>query len=160
MRAAVEILRFVEICVMSAVRESSVGQKAGGVPIGGKAHPVDPCAAEGEGCADRFAQELNESVWPGTSDRRMNKLYAQFFWSTGAEGDTSALSLVREVVAPKWSADLLQAHISVLWVLLLRFQCGLRGIRPSKVLGIHTTRSLQALDEVHNSQPFCREEKV
>jgi hypothetical protein len=72
---------------------------------------------------DPFADENAELMvtWPTNKDRKVTGLYYSFF------NDTASCD--------RWTAEVASAHISILWVMLLRFQCGLRGLKASKLVG-------------------------
>lgn len=46
-----------------------------------------------------------------------------------------------------WTTTLLSEHISRLWTLHLRSLCGLKGIKPSTILGADVIKTMQAFGD-------------
>ena len=73
-------------------------------------------------------------TWPATDDFFLNTLLVQYTQqvtplATTTDAGTSVSS------QPLWTAPQLSEHAGMLWVMHLRAQCSLRGVRPSEVLG-------------------------
>ncbi len=135
-RASVEILRFVQDGATTAAAAASgslasegLSSSSGAARTNGSKHsaqnlvaavPKLPSASGKDPALSAAADEGALSMWPATGDSQLGLMYGAFYCPAGLR---------------VWSPALLQAHISILWVLQLRFQCGLRGIKPSRILG-------------------------
>ena len=129
-RSAVEILKYIENAIVNGRHLNSMNAEAESVP------DVPMITPAGEQTA--FEDEEVDSIWPSTTDKRLCRLYNYFYDR-------------EHKINSQWSEAMVKAHISILWVMQLRFQCGLRGIKPIKVLG---TGILSSLDTLYESRPL------
>jgi hypothetical protein len=128
--AATEILKFVEVSLLQHAQHSQFNSEHGGMPL-------SPGRVSGA-----LRDETWESVWPSTTDAWLSGELERFYSGLGATHNASGAAVARSGAPDderpsslKWTVALVQTHVSLLWVLQLRFQCGLRGIKPSRVLG-------------------------
>lgn len=127
----------------------------------------------GQGIAPLFADETAAEIdcWPAVQDRAMASLARSFAErvrssssSVQMHGMKSAASTsisagtIRAAPAAAgskaWAQQMcraLNAHTTVLWLMQLRFQCSLRGVRPSELMdaasGFHDLQQLVLADE-------------
>lgn len=131
-RSAVEILKYIENAIVNGKQLNSMHAESEAVPD----VPLLTSAAAAE--LNSFEDEEVESIWPSTTDKRLCRTY-NFFYDR------------EHKISAQWSEAIVKAHISILWVMQLRFQCGLRGIKPVKVLG---SSVLSSLDTLYESRPL------
>ena len=99
--------------------------------------------------------DIDSSIWPSPHDPILEKLYRTTLreleaFHTSDHDDSiqkplyayrsnrssgSHGSRTRGHKSSIWSVQEIREHMSVLWVMLLRFQCGLRGVKPTTILG-------------------------
>ena len=85
----------------------------------------------------QFVDENAELMvtWPTNKDRKVTGLFYSFFNDSASCG--------------RWTSDIASAHISILWVMLLRFQCGLRGLKASKLVGKDIYQMVDTVAEIN-----------
>lgn len=127
-RSAVEVLKYIENAIINGKHLNSVHADPEVVPD----IPLITAASSAEQTS--FEDEEVEAIWPSNTDKRLCRLY-NFFYDRDHK------------ISSQWSEAMVRAHISILWVMQLRFQCGLRGIKPVKVLGNGVLNSLDTLYE-------------
>jgi hypothetical protein len=64
-----------------------------------------------------FSADELKSIWPNVHDKNITKLYQEY-----------------QQILPI-NNELLKQHLAQIWILQLRLQCTLRGVRPSQILG-------------------------
>lgn len=91
-----------------------------------------------------FRDEVSQKIWPLPADFELCQLFVSFHRDYVLEdGNTVAGSLrtagystiVDENAMEQWTIEALEFQKVLLSVLQLRFQCGLRGVKPSQILG-------------------------
>lgn len=89
-----------------------------------------------------FRDEVAYKIWPVPMDLGLSQIFLAFYSSFRLEsGESVAIALAGEngvhsdEVAGQWTSEALLFHLTLLAVLQLRFQCGLRGVKPSQLLG-------------------------
>ncbi len=98
------------------------GSPAHAAPPTGGANLTDQNNKKSQG--DKDSSQTGADVWPPLTDAKITALSKRFRSRGGV------------------SASLVEAHIALMCVLQLRAECGLRGIRPSQLIGADILSSL------------------
>lgn len=134
-RTAVEILSYVEPAITSEKPVSTV-ETDGTQSDLTKDQPTRKKTVTHE----YYEDEIPKKIWPVSRDSQLTALQESF---------------EKEVSTLQWNKRLLNIYMSVLWVLLLRRQCGLRGVKPTELLGenvlsfLDSTIPLSSIDQNH-----------
>lgn len=142
-RATTELLKFAEVSIAQHQQQQQQQQQQEFPPAA-----LSPTALPLKNSAtDPYNQDtvsMESGAWPSVTDSWLTAQYEKFYGGLIHSAGRNSIAVGSDLC----SVASVQAHVSLLWVLQLRFQCGLRGIKPSRVLGRAT---LEIVERCHSS---------
>ena len=88
------------------------------------------------------AANNSQMTWPWLIDKKLVDMFINFFKPHFAFDDNENRSRDSLVISHSASREMILYHMTILYVMQLRFQCGLRGVKPSQLLGSSPLRDI------------------
>lgn len=82
------------------------------------------------------------TTWPFLIDKKLVDMFVNFYKPHFRLDDATNNSREALLINQSASRELILYHMTILYVMQLRFQCGLRGVKPSQLLGTLPLRDI------------------